>query len=113
MWEDSANRQGGKWSIQLGRNQRGELDDVWLNTVLLLIGEAFEHTDQICGAVVNVRSKADKISIWTADGTNRAACLDIGRKMKERLNYKGPMYYHMHSDSMVKNSSQVKAAYQV
>jgi translation initiation factor 4E len=113
MWEDTANRQGGKWQIQLNRNQRNELDDIWLNTVLLLIGEAFEHSDQICGAVVNVRGKADKISIWTADGANRAACMDIGKKMRDRLGFKGQMGYQMHSDAMVKNSSQVKATYTV
>lgn len=29
--------------------------------VLLLIGENFDHSDEICGAVVNVRAKLDKI----------------------------------------------------
>jgi len=29
--------------------------------LLCLIGEAFDHSDQICGAVVNIRAKSNKI----------------------------------------------------
>lgn len=29
--------------------------------LLCLIGEAFDHSDQICGAVVNIRGKSNKI----------------------------------------------------
>lgn len=32
--------------------------------ILLLIGENFDHADEICGAVVNVRMKADKIGVY-------------------------------------------------
>lgn len=36
--------------------------------MLCMIGEAFDdYSDEICGAVVNVRSKGDKIGVWTAD----------------------------------------------
>lgn len=38
--------------------------------LLCLIGEAFDdHSEDICGAVVNVRPKGDKIGIWTADAS--------------------------------------------
>ena len=30
-----------------------------------MIGEQFDHGDEICGAVVNVRPKQEKIAIWT------------------------------------------------
>ena len=38
-----------------------------------MIGEQFDHGDEICGAVVNVRGKQEKISIWTKNATNEAA----------------------------------------
>jgi len=38
-----------------------------------MIGEQFDHGDEICGAVVNVRNKEDKISIWTKNASNEAA----------------------------------------
>lgn len=39
-----------------------KIEDIVFNfQVLLLIGENFENSDEICGAVVNVRPKVDKI----------------------------------------------------
>uniref|UniRef100_A0A182PDP8 eIF-4F 25 kDa subunit n=1 Tax=Anopheles epiroticus TaxID=199890 RepID=A0A182PDP8_9DIPT len=102
MWEDEANKHGGRWTVNMNKRLS---DKYWLDTVLCLIGEAFDHSDQICGATVNVRQKIDKISIWTADYDNRAAVLDIGRKYKERLNLRENIYYQMHKDTMVKQSS--------
>lgn len=41
--------------------------------LLAMIGEQFDHGDEICGAVVNVRSRQDKIAIWTKNASNEAA----------------------------------------
>lgn len=38
-----------------------------------MIGEQFDHGDEICGAVINVRGKQEKISIWTKNASNEAA----------------------------------------
>lgn len=38
-----------------------------------MIGEQFESGDEICGAVVNVRARGDKISVWTKNAANEAA----------------------------------------
>ena len=47
--------------------------------LLLMIGEAFdEHSNEICGAVVNRRSKADKIGVWTADVEKATSVMEIG-----------------------------------
>ncbi|XP_019739454.1 eukaryotic translation initiation factor 4E-1A-like [Hippocampus comes] len=69
MWEDERNRRGGRWLITLSKQQRkADLDRFWLETLLCLVGEAFDdHSDDVCGAVINVRSKGDKIAIWTTD----------------------------------------------
>lgn len=37
-----------------------------------MIGEQFDYGEEICGAVVNVRNKQDKISIWTKNAANEA-----------------------------------------
>lgn len=98
-WEDPICANGGKWTITLAR---GKADTVWLYTVcfrsyksnsfnarymhvrlliifyidfyqlLAMIGEQFDDGDEICGAVVNVRGKQDRISIWTKNATNEA-----------------------------------------
>lgn len=47
--------------------------------LLCLVGEAFDdHSDDVCGAVINVRTKGDKIAIWTADYENKDAIVHIG-----------------------------------
>ena len=55
---------------------------------MCLIGEAFgDESDQICGAVINIRRTVDKISVWTADSKDEAAIMKIGwakRKSKKK-----------------------------
>uniref|UniRef100_A0A336MI82 CSON015123 protein n=1 Tax=Culicoides sonorensis TaxID=179676 RepID=A0A336MI82_CULSO len=83
-----------------------EVNKLWLDTVLCLIGEAFDHSDEICGAVVNV-------PVWTADGNNHEAILEIGRKLKERLGLgnKWQIHYNLHSDTQNKSGSQAKSIF--
>jgi translation initiation factor 4E len=38
-----------------------------------MIGEQFDYGDEICGAVVSVRSKQERIAIWTKNAANEAA----------------------------------------
>ena len=38
-----------------------------------MIGEQFDHGDEICGAVVNVRARQERVSIWTKNAENEAA----------------------------------------
>lgn len=111
MWEDDANKHGGRWTLSFGKRLS---DKYWLDTVLCLIGETFEHSDQICGAIVNVRPKNDKISIWTANYENSAAVMNIGRTYKARLGIRDIMiHYQLHKDTMVQSSSGKKTMYSV
>jgi len=110
MWEDSANKRGGRWVLNLNKQQRrNELDSLWLDILLCLIGESFEHSDDINGAVVNIRPRGDKISIWTADGTNEESILGIGHKLKEclRLSSDTQITYELHKDTAEKTKSKM------
>ncbi|KAM8709760.1 hypothetical protein ACLKA7_016547 [Drosophila subpalustris] len=113
MWEDAANKQGGRWVITLNKSSKNDLDNLWLDVLLCLIGEAFDHSDQICGAVVNIRGKSNKISIWTANGNNEEAALEIGHKLRDalRLGRQNLLQYQLHKDTMVKQGSSVKSIY--
>lgn len=114
MWEDDANKMGGRWLISLEKKQRNsDLDRFWLDVVLLLIGENFENPEEICGAVVNVRPKIDKIAVWTADTSKQHANIEIGRKIKEQLGIHGRIGFQVHRDTMVKHSSATKNLYTV
>jgi translation initiation factor 4E len=42
-WEDQANKDGGKWSVQVPRDKtRSVIDKMWLYTMLASVGETFE-----------------------------------------------------------------------
>ncbi|KAG6845794.1 hypothetical protein H0H87_003848 [Tephrocybe sp. NHM501043] len=77
-WEDEANKNGGKWSIQLPRDKnRGNVDKMWLYTMLAAIGETFDPSpvlsdsngqapqSLITGVIVSTRPQFYRLSIWT------------------------------------------------
>lgn len=74
VWEDEENRRGGKWTMRV---KKGVADRYWEDLLLAMIGEQFaEASDEVCGAVVSVRSGEDVFSIWTKN--------DGGRNIKIR-----------------------------
>ncbi|KAE9411050.1 eukaryotic translation initiation factor 4E [Gymnopus androsaceus JB14] len=77
-WEDEANKNGGKWSIQLPKEKnRANVDKMWLYTMLAAIGETFDPSlttldpsgsppnSLITGVIVSTRPQFYRISIWT------------------------------------------------
>lgn len=74
VWEDEANKKGGKWIIRL---KKGVADRYWEDLLLAIVGDQFlEAGDEVCGAVLSVRSGEDVLSIWTK--------IDGGRNIKIR-----------------------------
>lgn len=55
------------------------------------------------------------LGVWTADVSNSAAVLEIGKKLKDRLNIppRTTLGYQVHTDTMDKNSSVSKFTYTV
>lgn len=52
------------------------------------------------------------LAIWTADGQNEKAALEIGQKLRDALRLeKNQLQYQLHKDTMVKQGSAVKATY--
>uniref|UniRef100_A0A672PYN8 Eukaryotic translation initiation factor 4E family member 1B n=1 Tax=Sinocyclocheilus grahami TaxID=75366 RepID=A0A672PYN8_SINGR len=83
MWEDRSNKCGGRWLITLAKqHRRTELDHFWLETLLCLIGEGFgSFSRDICGSVINIRAKGDKIAIWTSNAENCETVTYIGHNI--------------------------------
>ncbi|KAM8710992.1 hypothetical protein ACLKA7_017602 [Drosophila subpalustris] len=110
MWEDEANIKGGRWLFTVGKSSKDALDRIWLDILLMMVGESFEYASEICGAVVNIRAKSNKISVWTANGTNELAVLEIGFKLKTLLHLQSHnLQYQLHSDAMSKINSGVRS----
>lgn len=102
MWEDDANRDGGRWILTIDKKYRQtSLDAYWLNTILALIGDQFiDDSPFVNGVVVNVRPRGDKVSLWTRTAKDAELQMRIGRKFKEILNLKdGSIVYEEHDES--------------
>ena len=58
---------------------------MWLNTLLAAIGEQFAEGDEVCGIVINIRPKQDKVCVWTRTASDEAAQVSIGKQLKALL----------------------------
>jgi translation initiation factor 4E len=82
-WEDPSCEGGGKWGVALPKGAAAALDAHWLHAALACVGEQFPDGDEVCGVVVNVRPKQNRIALWTRTASNEAAQVSIGRQLKE------------------------------
>ena len=100
-WEDDANKAGGRW---VARREHRQVDDAWLNLLLLLIGDHVKK-EAVTGAVVSVRKAGDKLALWIKEADDletvvKVVFIDsghqplylkqqVGRTVKERLGLRG------------------------
>ncbi|XP_010670949.2 eukaryotic translation initiation factor [Beta vulgaris subsp. vulgaris] len=103
-WEDPECANGGKWTVSGSR--KTNLDGMWLETLMALIGEQFDEADDICGVVVSARQRGDKLSLWTRNATNEAVQMSIGRKWKEIIDVTDKISYSFHDDAKKDKSSR-------
>lgn len=97
-WEDDANKNGGKWSIQLPKDKnRAGIDKMWLHTMLAAIGETFDPLltepdvsaddnlqSLITGVIVSTRPQFYRLSIWTRTAPTLSGG-EEDRKLRERV----------------------------
>ncbi|KAG8529771.1 uncharacterized protein KY384_005252 [Bacidia gigantensis] len=77
VWEDEENKKGGKWIVRL---KKGVADRYWEDLLLAVVGDQFaEAGEEVCGAVLSIRSGEDVLSVWTR--------IDGGRNIKIRSDY--------------------------
>uniref|UniRef100_A0A8D3BST4 Eukaryotic translation initiation factor 4E family member 2 n=1 Tax=Scophthalmus maximus TaxID=52904 RepID=A0A8D3BST4_SCOMX len=99
MWEDDANKMGGKWIIRL---RKGLASRCWENLILAMLGEQFMVGEEICGAVVSVRFQEDIISIWNKTASDQSTTARIRDTLRRVLNLPPNtiMEYKTHTDSI-------------
>ncbi|KAJ8530662.1 hypothetical protein K7X08_023543 [Anisodus acutangulus] len=107
-WEDPECAYGGKWTAMSSR--KANLETMWLETLMALVGEQFDESEDICGVVASVRRSQDKLSLWTKTAANEAAQMGIGRKWKEIIDAEN-ISYSFHDDS--KRDRSAKSRYTV
>lgn len=113
MWEDVNNVAGGRWMVSVDRTKRQQLlDHYWMELIMAMTGEQFEeNSDEICGAVVNVRQKGDKVALWTRNAGNDAINCEIGDMIFNILHLDDKadvIRYEVHKDASLRTGSKVK-----
>ncbi|EDW25928.1 GL14400 [Drosophila persimilis] len=113
IWEDEANVNGGRWIVSFPKSATAEMNFFWEYCLLSLIGENCEHSIDLCGAVVNIRLKNNKIALWTADCTKEKRILQIGKQLRNGLptNAGFVLQYLQHRDNMAQQDSPLTATY--
>ncbi|KAG9125949.1 hypothetical protein FRC07_005476 [Ceratobasidium sp. 392] len=85
MWEDPANANGGKWVITM-RNNPVLLDRCWSWLAMGLVGQELDDKDEIiCGAVVSLRSKIDRIQLWIRQKDDVERVNAVGKRLVKLL----------------------------
>lgn len=83
--EDMENCEGGRWVINFSKSVSGDqIDRLWIEAVMCLIGEAFNYSEDICGAIVNIRPNVDRFAVWTSN-IDKARMMSIGKTLKTNL----------------------------
>lgn len=110
MWETEANKNGGVWVIPIHKSKRlTHLNEMWLEIQMALVGEILDSdSDEICGAVINVRGNFDSFKIWTRNAANIEANKRIGLKFKALLNHTQNIEYISHYDNANKVGTMTK-----
>nr|QNT12795.1 eukaryotic translation initiation factor nCBP2-S [Nicotiana tabacum] len=104
LWEDSANCNGGKWIIRFKKAVSGRF---WEDLVLSLVGDQLDYGDNICGAVLSVRSNEDILSVWNRNASDHQAVMALRDSIKRHLKLPSSyvMEYKPHDASLRDNSS--------
>lgn len=102
-WEDVKNKEGGMWKLVLPTKMRAtDLDRMWLETLLSLIGEGYgDLGDEVMGAYLQRRQREDRIQLWTSQAEHKEQNMNVGKVFKSRLNLTNDSYIHYlkHDDS--------------
>ncbi|EOR03733.1 hypothetical protein E3P92_03358 [Wallemia ichthyophaga] len=102
-WEDEANADGGKWSVQFPREKwRDRIDRLWLDTMLSAIGETLEGdlsedatNDLITGVIISTRPNFFRLAIWTRQTTSvNTELTQEENDLHERIERLGKIWKH-------------------
>jgi translation initiation factor 4E len=111
-WEDKANEKGGSWKLEYQNKE--ELNRAWTYVVLAMIGEQFEDSDEICGAVVSIRPKRCRLALWTRNANNEQAQMRIGAGLKKHIEAGSiKIGFNLHEDQMNRSGFEAQPKYTV
>ena len=94
MWEDKRNNDGGEWYFR-GFLPLGDLDAYWEESILGLIGETLDPSDELCGVRIIDKSRvhsgkphvraAYRLELWFKTSTDHALREEIKKRWTKCL----------------------------
>lgn len=105
-WEDDANKKGGRWSFQLRGKNNADIDELWLRTLLAVIGETIDEDEsQINGVVLSIRKNGNRFALWTKS-EDKEPLSKIGARFKQvlKLTGDGMLEFFPHSSANKRNA---------
>jgi len=84
-WEHPSHTGGGSWTFRtLSKDPAQQIDYIWFQVLLALIGNTFEHGNKVTGIVVSARKGGMRIAIWMGDIEPKSPENDtIGKQFKK------------------------------
>ncbi len=103
-WEAPTNRDGGKWVLTFATEdlEAMNIQDIWEQLLLALIGCTFSHYEYINGMVVSVRERHVRLSLWTSMAEDKEVIREIGKHFREvaKLSPKYQVVYQLHASAI-------------
>eukprot|EP00270_Netrium_digitus_P015525 TRINITY_DN5453_c0_g2_i1.p1 TRINITY_DN5453_c0_g2~~TRINITY_DN5453_c0_g2_i1.p1 ORF type:complete len:229 (-),score=65.04 TRINITY_DN5453_c0_g2_i1:305-991(-) len=99
LWEDAANRTGGKLIIRL---RKGLAAHLWENLLLAFVGEQLDASESLCGVVVSIRYNEDILSIWNRSAAELANREELKESVRKALQLPAayPIEYRAHDRAL-------------
>lgn len=99
-WEDQSNANGGCWTLMVDKSSRNlpDIDTLWMNASMAIVGEQFDESDEICGLFCSIRPQRFRMQLWTRNGENDDAMRSVGKQLKQHLNIteNGKLIFTLH-----------------
>ena len=110
MWEDPANKEGGRWYAWF---QKGYSNRLWEDLLLAIIGNQFEKGDMITGIEVRTRVKGDTISVWTKNSADEEEKESVKQDFLKALNAPEGLHldYEVFSQAMSSDHKKPKKSH--
>lgn len=85
MWEAPQNVRGGRLTvINTSKCRNIDINEIWRDVLVFLVGEYYDYAEDICGVVLNVRNYGIKIAIWTSH-QDKERLKSIGSSIRQSL----------------------------
>merc|ERR1712226_201575 len=85
------------------------LDKFWFKVMLCLISESYDReTDLVSGAVLNIRPRGHRISVWLMEDNPQKDILRIGQAIKKELGIDDSdhlLNFERHNDTITRNAT--------